>query len=118
MLRFIAALGVLVSLMGSAQAQFAGITPCAAKSLSVTGSTGNVALSSCGPVAILYNTTSQEAYYNIGSSAAITATTSSFYIPGGGFVVLQVPSGVVWTLAGITPTSTTTFKVVQGTAKP
>ena len=39
-------------------------------------------------------------------------------IEGIGFGVLQVPAGIGWTLAGITPTSTTTFKVVQGTAKP
>src|SRR6185312_14660687 len=112
MLRIIAALGILISLAGGANAQYAGLTPCAAKSLSVTGSTGNVALSNCGPTVILYNTTSQEAYYNVGSASTTAATTSSYYIPGGGFIVLQVPSGTVWYLAGITPTSTTTFKAV------
>ena len=110
---------IFVMLLGSpAHAQYAGLTPCAAKSLSVSNTTSNVALSACGPTAILYNTTSQEAYYNLSSSSSVTATTSSFYIPGGGFIVLQVPSGTVMTLAGITPTSTTTFKVVQGAAKP
>jgi len=120
MLRKLLAAVAFMLLLGSSPvyAQYAGLTPCAAKSLSVTTTTGNVALSSCGPTAILYNTTSQEAYYNLSGSSSVTATTSSFYIPGGGFIVLQVPSGTVWTLAGITPTSTTVFKIVQGAAKP
>lgn len=118
MLKVFGVLATLIALCSGANAQYAGLTPCAAKSLAVTTTTGNVALSSCGPTAILYNTSSQEAYYNVASASTTTATTSSYYIPGGGFIVLQVPSGTVWYLAGITPTSTTTFKVVQGAAKP
>ena len=118
MLRLITALGLLILTAGAANAQFAGITPCAAKSLALTTSTGNVALSGCGPTMILYNITSQEAYYNLGTTSAVTATTSSYYIPGGGFVVLQIPTNSSWYLAGITPTSTSTLKAVQGTAKP
>ena len=116
MLRIIAALGILISLAGGANAQYAGLTPCIPKSLAVTSSTANVQLGTCGPTIILYNISSQEAYYNYGSTSAVTATTSSYYIPGGGFIVLNLPAGS-W-LAGITPTSTTTFKVVQGAAKP
>lgn len=116
MLRIIAVLGMLILTAGTANAQYAGITPCASKSLSVTAASGNVLLSSCGQTVILYNTTSQEAYYNWGSASTTAATTTGNYIPGGGFVVLNLPAGTY--LAGITPTSTTTFKVVQGAAKP
>lgn len=116
MLRLFGAVAILVALCGGANAQYAGITTCAAKSLSVTTSTGNVLLSSCGQVVILYNTSSQEAYYNWGSSSTTAATTAGNYIPGGGFIVLNLPPATY--LAGITPTSTTTFKVVQGSAKP
>lgn len=122
MLRIIAVLGMLFLTAGSASAQYAGLTPCGQASRAVTTSTANVALPTCGPTVILYNTSSQEAYYNIGSSSTITATTSSYYIPGGGFVVLQQPTGLTsstqWYLAAITPTSTSTFKVVVGAAKP
>lgn len=118
MLRLIAAIVGLVALMGSAQAQYAGLTPCGQASRTVSTSTANVQLPSCGPTVILYNITSQEAYYNIASASTTTATTSSYYIPGGGFVVLQQPAGTGWYLAGITPTSTTTFKAVVGAAKP
>ena len=92
----------------------AGISPCAAKTLAVTTTTGNVALSTCGSTIILYNTTSQEAYFNVGTASKTAATTSTFYAPAGSYVVLQTPTGVVSYLAGITPTSTTTFKIVQG----
>lgn len=100
-----------------ALAQVAGITPCAAESLSVTGSTGNVALSGCGAVAIVYNITSQEAFYNLGTSS-VTATTSNYSIPGNAFVVLQVSTSPSQFLAAITASSTTTLRVVQGWAQP
>jgi hypothetical protein len=116
MLRLFTALGLLILTAGGASAQYAGITPCASKSLAVTSSSGNVLLSSCGQTVILYNISSQEAYYNWGSASNTAATTSGNYIPGGGFVVLNLPAATY--LAGITPTSTTTFKVVQGAAKP
>lgn len=103
----------LMLLASGANAQ-AGITPCAAKTLSVTTTTGNVALSTCGQTVILYNTTSQEAYFNVGTASNTAATTSTFYAPAGSYVVLQAPTGVVSYLAGITPTATTTFKIIQG----
>ena len=119
MLRLFTALGLLVLTAGGASAQYAGLTPCGQASRTLTTSTANVVLPNCGPTVILYNITSQEAYYNIGSSSTITATTSSYYIPGGGFVVLQQPgNSATWYLAGITPTSTSTFKAVVGAAKP
>lgn len=118
MLKLLGSLAILVALSSGASAQYAGFTPCSGKSLSVTTSSANVQLSTCGPTVILYNTTSQEAYYNIASASTTAATTSGYYIPGGGFIVLQQPAGVAWYLAGITSTSTTTFKAVIGTAKP
>lgn len=119
MLRVIGLALALFFVCESAQAQYAGLTPCGQASRSVATSTANVVLPSCGPTVILYNTTSQEAYYNIGPSSTITATTSNYYIPGGGFIVLQQPGiGTTWYLAGITPATTSTLKVVIGAAKP
>jgi|SRR3954463_15320608 len=112
-------LALILGMCGAANAQLAGLTPCAGKSLSVTVTTGNVQLSNCGPVVILYNTTTQEAYFNLASASTTTAVVAtSFYIPASGFIVLQQPQGSAWYLAGITPSATTTFKIVQGTAKP
>jgi hypothetical protein len=117
MIRLIAVL--FFALIGTAQAQqLAGITPCAPKSLSVTTSSGNVALDTCGPTVIVYNISTQEAFYNLVTSAAGTATTSSYSLPGSTFVVLQIAQGTPTWLAGITATSTTTFRIVQGRAAP
>jgi hypothetical protein len=99
-------------------AQFAGISPCAAESLSVSNSSGNVQLSACGPVVILYNITTQEAFYNLGSSSTAAATTSNYSLPGNSFVTLQINQNTTNWLAGITASSTTTFRVVQGFASP
>ena len=120
-----AALFVLLPL--SARAQQAGISPCAGGTLAVTTSSSNVQLSACGPVVIVYNITSQEAFYALGaaSSTAATAQTSStsapaantYSIPGNDFVTLNANNQTPY-LAAITATSTTTLRIVQGYALP
>lgn len=92
-----------------------GISPCAAESLSVSGSSNNVLLSTCGPVVIVYNITSQEAFYNLGSTSSTTAATTNFSIPGNSFVTLNVNTQG-WYLAAITASATTTLRIVQGYA--
>jgi hypothetical protein len=117
MIRLIAVL--FFALIGTANAQqLAGITPCSANSLAVTSSSGNVALNACGPTVIVYNISAQEAFYNLVTSAAGTATTSNYSLPGNTFVVLQIAQGTAAWLAAITATSTTTFRIVQGRAAP
>ena len=117
MKRLIAALllGCAFTLPAGAQSGMAGISPCAAESLAVTGTTGNVQLSVCGPVVILYNITAQEAFYNYGAASSTAATTAGYSLPGNTFVVLNVNT-VGGYLAAITATSTTTIRIVQGYA--
>lgn len=112
---------LLLSFGGAADAQIAGISPCKPNSISVTGTTSNVALAACGPVAIVYNITSQEAFYQLGATVATTATTDptlNYSLPGNGFVVLQVSSSTPGFIAAITATGTTTLRIVQGWAQP
>ena len=110
---------VLLFLPVAASAQqVAGITPCAAESLSVSGTSGNIQLSQCGPTVIVYNITSQEAFYQLATSSAGTATTSNYSLPGNQFVVLQIAQTQIMWLAAITGSSTTTFRIVQGLAAP
>jgi hypothetical protein len=96
-----------------------GISPCAAASLSVSGTSSNVQLSQCGPSVILMNITSQEAFFNIGKASTTAATTSNYSIPGGAYLVIVVPTldTAGWYLAAITSTSTTTIRVIQGNAQ-
>lgn len=111
-----------------AQVGVAGISPCAGGTLAVTGSSSNVQLSNCGPVVIIYNTTSQEAFYALGDTSSTTATAQSsstaapvagtYSIPGGLYVVLNVNNQTSPYLAAITATSVTTLRIVQGYANP
>src|SRR5215469_15959155 len=102
-----------------AQAGTAGITPCSANSISVSGSSNNVQLSLCGPVIILYNITSTELFYNYGTASTTAATTSNYSLPGNTYVVLNIGnvSATAGYLAAITASSTTTLRIIQGYAR-
>ena len=70
------------------------------------------------------NLTSQEAFFKIGQLSSTTATTTvtdSYSLPGGAYILLVVPgltgTGTGWYFAGITATSTTTIRLVQGNAQ-
>lgn len=99
-----------------------GITPCVqggsvATTLAVTTSTNNVhlATTNCGPTVIVYNITSQEAFFNLGSASNTAATTSGWSLPGNTYVVLNVSTAGLY-LAAITASSTTTLRIIQGRA--
>jgi hypothetical protein len=99
-----------------------GFTPClasaGAQTLSVSSSSSNIQLATCGPNVMLFNITAQEAFYNLGSASSTVATTSSFSIPGNSYIILTVPNGATgYYLAAITATSTTTLRVSQGIAQ-
>lgn len=128
--RFLAALGVAFTLLFSidAQAQQAGISSCAGGTLAVTNSSANVLLSTCGPVVIIYNITSQEAFYAFGAASTTAATAQSgstaapvagsYSLPGNSFVTLNISNLTAAYLAAITGSSTTTLRIVQGYALP
>ena len=91
-----------------------GITPCAAPTaLSVTATSSNVQLSACGTTVLLWNVTSQEAFFTYGTASNTAATTSSYSLPGNAFIVLNVDTNKPY-LAAITASSTTTIRIIQG----
>ncbi len=105
----------LVVPMGRADSQGIGLLPCSANSLSVTAASGNVQLSRCGPVLILMNIGSAEAFYTFGGTSALAvATISNFSLPPNSFQQVIVGANAEW-LAAITASSTTTLRLVQGT---
>jgi hypothetical protein len=128
--KLVAAIGFAFALLfpAGAMAQQAGISACAGGTLAVTSSSANVQLSTCGPVVIVYNITSQEAFYAFGatSSAAATAQTTStaapiagtYSLPGNSFVTLNISNETAAYLAAITASNTTTLRIVQGYAQP
>lgn len=107
---------LLLLLAGSADAQ-QGITPCTpAASLSVSTISSNVQLSACGATVLLWNTGTQEAFFNYGTTSSTAATTSSWSLPGASFVVLNLGTSRPY-LAAITASSSTTIRIVQGLTK-
>ena len=114
--KIVTALGVFLCALflsySSSDAQ-QGITPCASFSISVSNTSANQQLSACGGVVILMNITSQELFYNYGSTNATAAITSNFSLPGNSFVTLNLGINSSW-IAAITATSTTTLRITQG----
>jgi len=99
---------------GSISASLAGFTPSGnyASPLSVSNSSTNVALpTNTGTVAV-YNVGATAAYCVLGTSNAVTATTSDDYIPAGGAAGYTVGSNTY--VACITASSTTTVNVSGG----
>lgn len=113
--RLAAALAVVL-FSSPAWSQTRGIAPCGTgtKTISASTSSSNVLVHTCANVAILYNITSQEAFYAVGTANTQTAATTDFSLPGNTYVVLSVPRGGY--VAAITASSTTTIRVVPGVA--
>jgi len=113
-----AALLALLASNADAQVGGHGLSLCAPNSLSVSTTSSNVALATCGPDLYLMNTTSQEAFYQIGTSSTLTANTTvtqSYSLPGGAYQHIIIPylSGTYY-LAAVTATSVTTIRILQG----
>ena len=96
-----------------------GFAPCHAFSLNPSGSSVNVQLANCGPTVILMNLTSQEAFFNYGSSSATSASSSNYSLPGGAYIMITVPdqSPAGWYIAATTSTSSTTVRILEGRAQ-
>lgn len=105
---FLAALTICTELQSQA-----GITPCAAASLSVTTSSSNTQLSACGGTVLLWNVGTTEAFYKYGTASNTAATTSDWSLPGSSFVVLNLGFNRQY-LAAITASGTTTLRITQG----
>jgi hypothetical protein len=92
-----------------------GITPCSANSISVNNSSQNIQLSTCGPTVIVWNIGTVETFVNLGTASSTAATTSNYSVPANSYLVLNVGTTGIY-LAAITAASTTTLRVIQGTA--
>ena len=118
MMRWIG-LGVFIAWLAIVPAQAqqsSGFTFNAATSLSVTGTSSNVAYPGSGSKLIVQNTGSNTAYLLQGNFSGTTATTASFPLTAGACIYLQAtPGGYI---AGITASSTTTVLVTQGEGDP
>ena len=112
MLRLILVVAGLLFISAPAGSQ-QGITPCAAFSVSVSGTSANQQLSNCGTTILLWNVGTQELFYVVGSASSTAATTSNFSLPGASFVVLNLNNTRPY-VAAITASSTTTMRITQG----
>jgi hypothetical protein len=120
MKKILGAAVLLLALCAPASSQFAaGISPCSANTISVSGSSNNVQLSLCGPSVLLWNVGTQELFYVTGTASGTAATTSNYSLPGNSFIVINVGNGsaIAPYLAAITATSTTTLRITQGYAE-
>lgn len=119
---FLAATATIGIWVRPAKAVTAGMTVCASNTISASNSSSAITLSNCGPVVIIYNITSQEAFYNPGPIATTAAYngaagTGGLSIPGNTYVVIQINQAAPGQLSAITATSTTTLRIVQGWAQ-
>ena len=110
---------LLEALPASSQQVPKGFAPCHAASIAATSPSSNTQLSKCGPSVILMNIGTQEAFYNVGQTAATVASASTYSLPGGDYILLVVPNQTAagWYVAGFTSTSSTTIRVLEGSAQ-
>lgn len=90
-----------------------GLRPCAAiNTLAPSTASTSVQLSACGPVAVVWNVGTVEAFLVLGNSGVI-ATTSGISLPGGSFMQFNVGYDAPY-LAAITSAGSTTLRITQG----
>ena len=115
------AAGVLAPPAAQAQPAQSGLSPCplnnSAITLAVANTTSNVQLSTCGPVVVIWNVGSVEAFINVGSASNTAATTAGWSVPGSSFRTFNFGTSGLY-LAAITSSSSTTLRVTQGIGYP
>lgn len=87
-------------------------SPAANASLSVTTTTGRVAISGTGGTLRLANVTSVECFVAVGDNTVV-ATTGDFSVPGNTPVFLAIPNTATH-VAAITGATTTTLRISRG----
>ena len=128
MTKFLTALLIWAALaVGPAHAQLAPAAtfhawaPLGTTTLAVTATTGNVALPSVAPVALICNTGTKAAYLAFGTTNAVVATTSGFLLSSGVCRAYSIkPFATQYTyLAAITAGSdTTSLDIETGLGSP
>jgi hypothetical protein len=122
-LLFVAPLAFAVCLPAWAQQPPRGFASCAGNppaAISVSNTSANVQLSTCGPNVYLINDGTTEAFWALGSASSTVATTSSNPILANSYQLIIVPGYATangWYLAAITSSSTTTLRIMQGFAQ-
>ena len=106
--------GKLLVNAGTITASLGGFAPSGTYTtpLSVSNVSANTAINGADPVQSITNTGSVTAYVNLGTTNAITATTSDIAIAAGATVPLTVGSNTY--LAAITSTGSTTLNIAGG----
>jgi hypothetical protein len=96
-----------------------GFAACNANTIAATNPSSNVQLKNCGPSVILMNITSQEAFFNVGQTAAAVAAATNYSLPGNSFLMITVPDETAagWFVAGFTSTGSTTIPILEGRAQ-
>ena len=94
-----------LALPAAAQQVPKGFAPCDEHSIAATSPSSNIQLSKCGPSVILMNIGTQEAFFNVGQTAATVAAATNYSLPGGAFMLITVPdqSAAGWYVAGFLP---------------
>jgi hypothetical protein len=95
-----------------------GITPCVPSAqpadLSFTTTSSNRQLSTCGETVIVFNNSSNDVRFRLGSASTTTALTTDLLLPSKTFVVLNVGISGLYFAAISTGSGTISF--IQGTA--
>lgn len=96
-----------------------GISPCQISvqpaDLSVSGTSANRHLSTCGETLIVFNNGSTDIRFRLGTGSTTTATLGDMLIPANSFVTLNVGSSGLFLAAISSGTSTLSF--IQGTSE-
>jgi hypothetical protein len=104
--------GVAIPVSGSLSATLSGFAPGGAYAqLSVSGTSGNVALPA-GSVVVVYNTGANPAFVKLGASNTVVATTADDVVAAGGWSAFTVGANTY--LAAITASSSTTLNLSGG----
>lgn len=95
-----------------------GITPCVISAqpadLAFSGTSQARRMSTCGETVIVYNPSSSDVRYRLGTASTTTAVITDLLLPASSFVVLNVGLSAMY-IAFIS-TGTGTISFVQGTA--
>jgi hypothetical protein len=95
-----------------------GITPCAISvqpaDLSFSGTSANVHLSTCGETLIVFNNSSSDVRFRLGTASSTVALTTDLLLPSKTFVVLNV--GITGLYFAAISTGSGTISFIQGTA--
>lgn len=96
---FFAILLALFATAASAAPQL-GITPCVIAAqpadLTFSGTSANVHLSTCGESLIVFNNSSSDARFRLGSASSTTALTTDMLLASKTFIVLNVGTAGLW----------------------